>query len=324
MENKSENKFEVIASHFHDEDHGNAVKNLRDDADLKAVGKIYSLREKVNQLAYLGRVEDAQVKVDRRISGRSKSVMSRNFKVFRYAAVIFILVALTGVLGIMTYRSLLSEKKEIITKIVSSTGEMKEMVLPDGTKVWLGANSIMKYDEQFGEKNREVMFNGEAMFDVVKNEKLSFLVKLENAFIQVHGTKFLVTSYSERNKNEVILFEGKVKYQQKDQAIFISPGERLTDNQLTGEIVRDQVDLKHYNDWINGKVYLDNKELGDLAFLLEQWYGVKFVFSNDNLTAYKFTGIINKEKPLDYVLKIITLTNKVKFKKEGEKIMITN
>ncbi|MGV8095145.1 MAG: FecR family protein [Mangrovibacterium sp.] len=324
MENKSKNKFEVIASHFHDEDHGNAVKDLRDDADLKAVGKIYSLREKVDQLAHLDRVEDAQVKVDRRLRSRSKSVMSRNFKVFRYAAVIFILVALTGVLGIMTYRSLLPEKKEIITKIVSSTGEMKEMVLPDGTKVWLGANSTMKYDEQFGEKNREVMFNGEAMFDVVKNEKLSFLVKLENAFIQVHGTKFLVTSYSERNKNEVILFEGKVKYHQKDQAIFISPGERLTDNQLTGEIVRDQVDLKNYNDWINGKVYLDNKELGDLAFLLEQWYGVKFVFSNDSLTAYKFTGIINKEKPLDYVLKIITLTNKVKFKKEGEKIMITN
>ena len=208
--------------------------------------------------------------------------------------------------------------------VASSTGEMKEVVLPDGTKIWLGANSTLKYDERFGDKNREVIFNGEAMFDVVKDEKLSFVVNLENASIQVHGTRFLVTGYSERSKSEIVLLEGKVKYQQNDQTVFMSPGERLTGDRLTGEIIREQIDTAHYQDWDEGKVYLDNRELSDLIFMLEKWYGVKFVFSNDNLKSYKFTGFINKEKPLDYVLKIITLTNKVKFKKEGEKIMITD
>lgn len=325
MEKEDKNKFEVIASHFHGEGSGDVVKDFQDDADFKSVRKIYSLREKVDQLARLSKVGHAQVKVDRRLNGRSKSVIiNRKFKVFRYVAVIFLLVALTGVLGIITYRFSLSDKKEIITEFVSSTGEMKEVILPDGTKVWLGANSTLKYNDRFGKTNREVAFDGEAMFDVVKDEKLSFHVKLGNVFIQVYGTKFLVTGYSESHKNEVILLEGKVEYQQKDRSVFILPGEQLTENLLTGELLKSQVDVEHYNAWINGKVYLDNKGLDDLAFLMEKWYGVEFVFRNDTLKTYKFTGIINKEKPLDYVLKIITLTNKVKFKKEGEKIMITN
>ncbi len=102
------------------------------------------------------------------------------------------------------------------------------------------------------------------------------------------------------------------------------PGERLTDSRLTGELALEQIDVAHYNNWTRGKVYLDNEELGDLAFLLEQWYGVNFVFSNESLKRYKFSGMINKEKPLEYTLKIIALTNKVKFKKGENGIMITN
>lgn len=326
MRNNDENKFESIASYFHREDGRDVVEDLRGDADLQAVGKIYSLKEKVNQLAHLTRVEDAQVKVGGRLNGRSKSFISKNLnlKVFRYAAVIFILVALTGVLGIITYRSSLSEKKEMITEIISSTGEMKEVVLPDGTKVWLGANSTLKYNEHFGQESREVIFKGEALFDVVKNEKLSFLVRLEDAFVKVHGTRFLLTSYTAGNKNEVVLLEGKVGYQRKNEVTDMSAGEYLTDNRLTGEKVVNKIDPDHYKDWINGKVYLDNKGLDDLTFLLEQWYGVNFVFSNESLKRYKFSGMINKEKPLEYTLKIIALTNKVKFKKGESGIMITN
>lgn len=324
MEDKNKNKFEDIASHFHGEDENDMVKYPHNDTDFKVVGKIYSLREKVNQLAHLSQVEDILVKVNRRLSSRSKSPVNNKFIIFRYAAVLFVFAVLSGVVGIFIYQSSFSDKNEIITRIVSSTGEMKEVELPDGTKVWLGANSTLKYDDSFGQRNRNVIFQGEAMFDVTKSEKLSFFVKLKNAFIEVHGTKFLISGYSERNKNEVILLDGKVKYQRGDRVISMFPGERITDNQLTGEIVTDQVDVTHYDDWINGKIYLGSKELDDLTFLLEQWYGVKFVFSNDSLKTYKFTGIINKEKPLDYVLNIISLTNKVKFKKEGETIMITN
>lgn len=323
MENKNENKFEIIASHFHGEERDDVVKNLPDDEDFKAVKRIYSQRDKVSLLARLSRIEDAKKKVDRRLR-RQLSFSGRNYKFFRYAAVFLVLIALTGVFGKMIYRSLVFEDKVAITTIVSSTGEMKEVALPDGTKIWLGANSTLKYNNSFGEKNRNVVFNGEAMFDVAKDEILPFFVKLEDASVKVYGTRFLLISYTAGNKNEVVLLEGKVGYQRKNEVTYMSPGEYLTDNRLTGEMVVNMIDPDHYKDWINGKVYLDNKDLDDLAFLLEQWYGVKFGFINDSLKTYQFTGMINKEKPLEYTLKIIALTNKVKFKKGENEIMITN
>jgi len=323
MENQNENKFEVIASYLHGEEGGDVLKDLHDDADFKAVKRIYAQREKVRLLSRLSRIADAKKKVDQRLRRRPE-LLAKKQKQFRYAAVFLVLVALAGVFGRMIYQFSLSEKKESITGFASSTGEIKELDLPDGTKVWLGSNSTLKYNNHFGTDNRTVTFGGEAMFDVAKDEKLAFLVKIENASIKVHGTRFLVTSYSKGGRNEIILLRGQVEYLRQGQNYFMFPGQRISDNRYSGKIVFDHVDLDHYDDWVKGKIYVDHEMLGELAFSLEQWYGVKFIFSNDSLKTYKFTGTINKDKPLDYTLNVITLTNKVKFKKGENGITITN
>jgi len=199
---------------------------------------------------------------------------------------------------------------------------MKEVLLPDGSNVWIGANSSLKYDNGFGQENRDIIFTGEAMFNVEKDDRIPFLVKLDDASVSVHGTKFLVTGYSAGNKNEIVLLEGKIKYHRKNQLFNLSPGERIFDNRLTGETIKDRIELENYREWMNGKVYLDNSELYDLTFLLEQWYEAKFTFGNKGLKNYKFTGVIDKRESLDYNLNIISLTNKVKFQKNEHGIVI--
>src|SRR5690606_6666507 len=113
-----------------------------------------------------------------------------------------------------------------------------------------------------------------------------------------------VTGYSKANKNEVVLLEGKIKYHRENQSFVLTPGERITDNRLTGETIKDRIEVENYKEWMNGKIYLDNNELDDLTFLLEQWYGVKFSFSDNSLKTYKFTGVIHKTESLDYNLNI--------------------
>ncbi|RIH67243.1 FecR family protein [Mariniphaga sediminis] len=322
MENKENNKFEHFASLFHDQEKSEQAGNVLDD-DFQAVEKIYNLREKVNKIAQLTLGEEAWKKIEWRLVEKKSFTITRRLRNFRYAAIFILLVALTGVAGIMIFQSSQTKNKITFTEVASSTGEMREVVLPDESKIWIGASSSLKYSSEFGQKNREIIFNGEAMFDIKKAE-LPFQVTLDNASIKVHGTKFLVTSYSQGSNNEVILLEGKIKYHDKNKSYNMSPGERLTDNHLTGNITKNQINTEYYCEWVNGKVYLDNCKLNDLIFLMEQWYGATFTFESNPLKTYKFTGVINKTETLDYNLNIITLTNKVKFYKNEHGVIIIN
>ncbi len=324
MENTKNSKFENLASHFHDEYEEKLNENIIKDNDFKAVEKLFNLREKVMHLALLKSKEEAWRKIHNKLFGRYIFSANKNYKIILLVAALSILIVLTGILSKIIYRPSSSEETESLTQIVTSTGEMKEVLLPDGTSVFLSANSTLNYDNSFGQKNRNIELNGEGLFDIKMEESLPFLVKINNGLIKVHGTKFILTSYSGRNKNEIILLDGKVQYQSDKNNFFLDKGDRLIDNMSSGETIRDKIIIDNYNEWQLGKVYFDNQNLNDLAFLLEQWYGIRFIFSSDDLRYYKFTGHLNKKDKLEYNLNIIELTNKVKFNKTGKGVISIN
>ncbi len=103
----------------------------------------------------------------------------------------------------------------------------------------------------------------------------------------------------------------------------MTPNDRVVVNKNTEEVKVDQVNGTDYKSWIGGKINFDNESLENLALSLERWYDIEFEFEKPNIKAYKFSGVINKDKSLDYTLRIIQLTNKVKFRKEADKIFIT-
>jgi len=242
-------------------------------------------------------------------------------KWMNYAAVFIGAVILSTAFHYFYLADKFSSGSEVFASVSSPRGQITSLTLFDGTTVWLNSGSTLKYSNQFGKGKREVSLEGEALFEVQKDLGHSFIVNMDGSKIKVHGTIFNAKNY--HAEKEVVLLEGKIEYANQGKNVFLKPNERITEDKNTGATTIDQVDASIYSSWIGGKIYFDNESLQDLSLRLERWYDMEFVFEKENIKSYKFTGVINKDKSLDYSLRIIQLTNKVKFRKERDKIIIT-
>lgn len=326
--NKSEqNKFEQLASLFHHElSDGINAENCQqeigniEDKDFLAVKRIFDAKDLVDQASKVSSPEVAWYNVHSRISRRHPL---RNIVYWKYAAAVLAVALTIGLFTGKNIRSCFSDPEQFIS-IVSPSGKIKNLTLADGTEVWLNSGSTLKISNRFDKTNRHIMVDGEAFLKVVKDGKNPFAVTLGNSKVIVHGTTFNVKAYSTDDKYELVLVEGSVEYVNSQKNIFIKPGERITETKASGDLLVDHVDIEKCISWISEKAYFDSKTLLELVTLLEKWYNVDFEFANDTTKSYKFTGVINREQTLDYTLKMIEMTNKVKFLKKGGKMLITN
>ena len=327
MNKSDQNKFERLASFFHHElNDANDARQIQEesgiteDPDFRAVKKIYELKDLVYQAGKITHRAKVWHKVHARMRRR---YLMRNIVYWQYAAAVIAVTLVIGFVANSNIRQYFSDKEQLVS-VVSPMDGIKALKLPDGTDVWLNYGSVLKYSNRFGKANRDVIIEGEAFFEVVKEAKNSFTVTLGNSKVIVHGTTFNVKAYSSDDKYEVILVEGSVEYVNSQKNIFIEAGERISESRSSRELIVDQVDTEKYTSWKSGKAYFDNETLFDLITLLEKWYDVEFEFTSDDAKSYTFTGVINREQTLDYTLKIIEMTNKVKFVKKGGKMLITN
>ena len=320
MKNNDSHKFELIASILHGEDNiqkQDTSKYLDEDQDFIAAQKIFDVKEQVIQLGRLNPENEAWKKIQPRISPKSSFIWS---KWLSYAAVFIGAVLLSTAFHIF-YSGGWGNEPERFAIISSPRGQITNLTLFDGTTVWLNSGSTLKYSNQFGRSQREVSLDGEALFEVKKGLRKSFVVSMGDSKIVVHGTTFNAKNFND--EKEVVLIEGKIEYLKNGENIFLKPNDRITEDKNSGDMKVDQVVASTYLSWIGGKAYFDNKSLEDLSRLMERWYDVEFVFEKPNIKTYKFSGVINKDRSLDYALSIIQLTNKVKFRKERDKIIIT-
>jgi len=320
MKINESNKYETIASRLHDKEadsSNNASELSEEDQDLKAAQRILEAKEMVAQLGKLKSGEEAWANVRPRLA--AKPVINWD-RWLSYAAVFVGTVILNSVF-MNLYYSKKQDNQEVFATVTSPRGQITSMTLFDGTTVWLNSGSSLKYSNQFGVKQREVTLDGEALFEVKKDTKKSFVVNMDGSTIEVHGTIFNAKNY--HAEKEVVLLEGKIDFSNRNKTIEMNPNDRVVVNKNTEEVKVDQVNGTDYKSWIGGKINFDNESLENLALRLERWYDIEFEFEKPNIKAYKFSGVINKDKSLDYTLRIIQLTNKVKFRKEADKIFIT-
>lgn len=321
MKNNDPQKFELIASILHGEeiDRNQETSEITDaDQDFISAKKIFDLKEQVTHLGKLSTENEAWKKVQPQISAKSDIDW---LKWLSYAAVFIGAVLLSTAFHFFYSGDKGFNEPETFATVNSPRGQITSLTLFDGTTVWLNSGSTIKYSSQFGRSQREVSLEGEALFEVHKDLQKSFVVNMGDSKIKVHGTIFNAKNYNA--EKEVVLLEGKIEYFKQGKNVCLKPNDRITENKNTGEITLDQVDASIYSSWIGGKTYFDNESLEDLSQRMERWYDVQFVFEKPNIKSYKFTGVINKDKSLDYSLRIIQLTNKVKFRKERDKIIIT-
>lgn len=208
------------------------------------------------------------------------------------------------------------------TKVTYNTlyvpnGGIYQIELPDGSKVWLNSATSLKFPTQFVGNQRVVTIDGEAYFEIQKDKKKPFIVKTETADVTVLGTHFNVSSYSEDAFFAATLMEGSVELTASNQEaakVILKPGQKgslVKSNNAKIEV--KEVDVYQEIVWKDGKFFFEKEKLGTITSKLGRWYNVSFIFENQSVADYAFTGVARKDQPIEYLLDIISKTSNMRY-----------
>ena len=202
-----------------------------------------------------------------------------------------------------------------INTMSTARGGQYRLVLSDGTRVWLNAETSIRYPTAFTGKERHVMISGEAYFEVAKNKNSPFIVSLNGSpDIKVLGTHFNVNAYADESAVTTTLLEGAIKISDKT----LHPGEAW----INGEIVEGNPDQAIA--WKNGYFSFDEANLQMVMRQLSRWYDVEVEYAA-NIPKRSFSGEIERSLTLTQVLNGLGKTTKTKIKyqlENGSKVII--
>lgn len=194
------------------------------------------------------------------------------------------------------------------------------LILADGTKVTLNADSRIRYPDHFTENERRVELYGEAYFEVAKDNTKPFIVSTDTMNIRVLGTSFNVKAYPEE-RQQATLVEGNVQITCGNLLKNIKAGEQVTikDNKL---LVKN-VNVHLYTAWIKQRFVFEDEHLEDVLRKLERWYDIKVIIKDASVKNIRFTGNLPKYENLDKVLKMLELTTNIKFNIEKNILFVS-
>ena len=192
--------------------------------------------------------------------------------------------------------------------------EMGNVVLPDGSKVKLNSSSQLKYPLKFI-SSREVFLTGEAFFEVTSDPGKPFFVHVDGFTVKVTGTQFNVKSYPGTNP-EVTLEKGKITVINKggDQTVELKPNQNLIFDKAQNRFFVTTTDPHLKTDWTQGKIFMKNQTIEEMAKILERWYDVKIVFDNESIRKVRLTGTILKNKPIEQILNVLVKSESIDFR----------
>jgi len=196
-----------------------------------------------------------------------------------------------------------------------------QLVLADGTKVWLNSASSLKYPVSFNGKERVVELSGEAYFEVVKNDAKPFKVLVNGVTVQDLGTHFNIMGYTDEKEVKTTLLEGAVKLINQGHEAFLKPGEQgMLNAQQTGFNIKD-VDVDDVVAWKNGLFAFNDEDIQTIMRRISRWYDVDVVFPAQ-FKRKNFGGTISRFKDVNDVLNALQLTGSIHFKIEGRRITV--
>ncbi|WP_413997882.1 FecR family protein [Flavobacterium sp. W1B] len=204
--------------------------------------------------------------------------------------------------------------------ISTPRGGEYQLVLPDGTKVWLNASSSIRFPVAFVGKERNVTISGEAYFEVAKNKKMPFIVSAGKMNVEVLGTHFNVLAYQDEPVLKTTLLEGSVKIINEKSVAYLTPGEqsRLTDKgQLS---IKKDIDLNKEVAWTKGQFQFNSNTIQEIMLQLSRWYDVEVVYQG-TISNETFSAVVKRSSNISQVLKLME-TSGVKFTIEGQKIYV--
>ncbi len=222
--------------------------------------------------------------------------------------------------GKLAYNSTGNSSEILYNTITTPNGGQYQLILEDGSKVWLNAASSLRFPSAFVGKQRNVELTGEAYFEVAKNAAMPFNVLVNNMNVQVLGTHFNVMAYKDESEIKTTLLEGAVKVTSGSAVGLLKPGKQARlDN--SGNIKIADADIETEMAWKNGLFLFDYTDIKIIMRQLNRWYDADISFEG-NITNKTFTAQITRDTNLSAVLKKLELTGGIHFKIEGKKILV--
>lgn len=210
--------------------------------------------------------------------------------------------------------------------VSTGIGETKEVILPDSTHIWLNAKSTLYYNDNYGEKVRNVKLIGEAFFKVTRDEQHPFKVYTKQGITQVLGTSFNVRAYSSEY-SQVGVLSGKVSVQlmekNKKPVFVLLPGDEIKYNkqdQAVTTLHAENTDTFTY--WKDNILNFDKMTLQEVADELERQYGVNITFKSKECTQLIFKGTFEQPQ-LDVILHTIGVTMNLNIINNNNQIIIS-
>lgn len=211
--------------------------------------------------------------------------------------------------------------------LITPRGGEYTVVLSDGTRVILNADSRLEYPVFFGNHLREVILEGEAFFKVSKSEKTPFTVKAKDVNITVYGTAFNVSAYGSENMVQTTLVEGSIGVNVKSSKTLpqtkIYPGQQFTYDNATGTAGINDVDAERFIAWTKGMFIFENEPLVNILEDLSRWYDFTFEFKEDELKQQRFTLSIGRYENATRILDLISMSSDIKFSVSGDSVIVS-
>lgn len=212
--------------------------------------------------------------------------------------------------------------------IATPRGGQYQVVLPDGSKVWLNAASSLHFPTAFTGTERRVEITGEAYFEIAKNASMPFTVAIRpttgnpaGSEVKVLGTNFNITAYDDDALLKTTLLEGSIQFVNGNRTTMLTPGQQsqlAKDGQLK---VAGHVDLPAVMAWKNGIFHFEGADIEMVMKQLSRWYDVDIVYGDKKVTDL-FYAEIPRNTLLSDALKALSLTGKVDFRIDNKKIIV--
>ena len=244
----------------------------------------------------------------------------------RYVAVLSIAASIAALitLGSIYFIGRNHIFQKTYTENIAPKGQKSNVILPDGSKVYLNSGSVIRYDNFFGKKSRKLQLSGEAYFEVTHNEKLPFVINTADIEVKVLGTQFNVMAYPEDDIVETIVTEGTVSVTEthNQSSLLLLANQKATYHKQSQILLLNDVNPGLYTSWKNNLLIFDNENFTDVIKKLERWYDVRIQVEGTDSITDRFTMTIKSES-LREVLELISLTTNIDYSIEANQVMIS-
>jgi transmembrane sensor len=213
-------------------------------------------------------------------------------------------------------------KDVALNTVATPRGGQYQVIMPDGSRVWLNAASSIRFPVTFGQQRKRIVeLNGEAYFEVAKDREHPFVVSSKGQQVEVLGTHFNVSSYAEEGLTKTTLLEGSVKISvSSGRTEVLRPGQQSV---LKGSgLDVFTVSTEQAVAWKDALFVFDHDNLENIMYKISRWYDVEVVYNNEGVKNELFSGKVSRFENVSEVLKKLALTDAVKFKIEGRRILV--